>query len=103
MSTDSVDDLHAAEDMAGTAVKALAELVAGLSGEMSWEEEHAWDEVAAFANARVIVSSWDAYCRPTCCYLDNADEPEDERCYSGGEEDGCGCPCDHTDLENVDG
>lgn len=84
MSVDVVDDLHAAEDMAGLLCSALEQLMAAEGGEPNENAEPVW------VNARAAVEAWRSYCRPGC----GADgvhedcEDSDPEC--------CGCPCIHT-------
>lgn len=90
MSIDTVDDLHAAEDHAGALAHHLRALLAASYNTSTLTE-------AMRLNARAILDTHSGYCRPSCGWLDCAD---DERaCLSGGEDDGCGCPCGHPAVQ----
>lgn len=93
MSTDTVDDLHHAEDMASSAIDALERMVAAFTPpDGEWVRDA---ELQALTHGRRVITWWVNYCRPTCGWRDNdSDLPPDERCESGGPDD-CGCPCGH--------
>lgn len=93
MSADSVDDLHAAEDMAGTLAAALERLLDTARGYNPLVNE---GEAGTTAKARLV--EWDSYCRPTCGAEGDPVEAE-ETC---DEPDTCGCPCGHTDKESAE-
>jgi hypothetical protein len=57
MSADVVDDLHAAEDMAGRLAEALRFVLADV-------------DFDGQVDARVALASWDEYCRPGCGWRD---------------------------------
>jgi hypothetical protein len=79
MSTDSVDDLHHAEDNLGSFAAVLEELLA--------VDEDQLEPVLVMARLRV--ADWHNYCRPTCGAEGNAG-PGDGDCE---DDDCCGCPC----------
>lgn len=83
MGADIVDDLHAAEDMAGMAVAVLAILM-----DATPPADPASDAGHALSQARTVLRVWDSYCRPSC--NPNDDGPHDEVCEEGAT---CGCPC----------
>lgn len=86
MSMDDTDDLHLAEDMAGSLAAALAELMGVESGEP--DDSDVSREI--WGNARVALAGWNSYCRITCradgAYGDDAECDET-----------CGCPCHDRD------
>lgn len=102
MSDDTVDDLHAAEDMASSLAAVLEELLdltrdtlvdnaltsrlASLDGAERVEQ---YRKARAVAVARVQEQA--DYCRPTCGAEGDADS---DACT----DDTCGCPCGHTDA-----
>lgn len=75
MSTDVVDDLHAAEDMIGTLMTAIDAIVG------AWESG---DLAGAVNEAAGLTGPW---CRPSC----GAEGDEGIDCG----DDTCGCPCGH--------
>lgn len=85
MSTDTVDDLHAAEDMIGRLSAALERAL--MLPRVDQDDADAYQAVAeAAAAAR-------DYCRPSCGFNDDGD------CASG--EATCGCPCEHGAEEKL--
>lgn len=86
MSIDTVDDLHTAEDFAGTAVLAARGLLAAV---VASDVGEPWLQRLAEALSRLVQlgAAWDLYCRPSCTFLDTGE------CQSG---DTCGCPCGHV-------
>lgn len=87
MSADTVDDLHAAEDLAGQAVEALRQLTDPTAD--------SWRLGVARQTAAALIHHWDSYCRPTCNPNDDGDH--DEVCEEGPS---CGCPCrDRADAD----
>lgn len=83
MSTDIVDDLHAAEDQAG-AGRRLAEHVS-----LVLEDRHALFTHDQIDEVRSLLAALsEPFCRPSCGFLDGRE------CESGGP-DNCGCPCGH--------
>ena len=89
--SDTVDDLHAAEDFASTAVAVLAELLEVDSRTSPADVDH------MLADARMVVEHWATYCRPTCNPNDDGDH--DEVCEEGPT---CGCPCRDREQEAID-
>ena len=90
--SDTVDDLHAAEDFAGTAVAVLADIV------RLAERRGAVIEVQrVISDARMVVEHWATYCRPTCNPNDDGDH--DVVCEEGPT---CGCPCRDRAQEAID-
>jgi hypothetical protein len=87
MSADTVDDLHQAEDLAGTLAGILDRLIT--AGALN---DHP-DLASAAITGR---AAWADYCRPTCGAEGDpaaAEETcEDPEC--------CGCPCGHGDLDD---
>lgn len=84
MSTDTVDDLHAAEEMAGRLCAALEALyLTPTDDPLTYE--------AALDDARAAIRGGETYCRPSCSTGD------DGECLEG---DTCGCPCGHADLDD---
>lgn len=88
MSLDTVDDLLAAEEAAGSLAAALAALLEAspLPNTTSIPTEYG----RARSGALALVSGWSQYCRPTCgaegdAHSDACSDPT------------CGCPCGHTD------
>lgn len=109
MSMDTVDDLHAAEDFASSAVACIEELLDEQAMVDAFAEH--MDETTgvvvmltpndcarialqaigvAVERGRALVSEWEHYCRPTCRFL------EEGECIDG---DSCGCPCQHEPVE----
>lgn len=86
MSDDTVDDLHAAEDFAGRAVAALAEL---LAIPLATGRANLSRLIDGTSSAKAVVAFWESYCRPTC---GAEGDPDSEEC-----DDDCGCPCGHAD------
>lgn len=91
MSADSVDDLHAAEDMAGTLAAALERLLDTARG---------YNPLIADAGvmAKVRLAEWEKFCRPTCGAHGDPEVADGECEYP----DTCGCPCGHTDKEGAE-
>lgn len=87
MSDDTVDDLHGAEDFAGSCVAVLEEIVREFHDPSG---PGAMDGLVS--RAAVLVDGWVSYCRPSC---GAHGDPEFEDC---SEDDCCGCPCGHRDL-----
>lgn len=89
--SDSVDDLHAAEDYAGGAANVIDELLRNMiAADVTLEFPQSLRD-QAFST----LSEWRSWCRPTCGYVDEGE------CQSG--EDSCGCPCNHEPKEDADG
>lgn len=85
MSMDTVDDLHYAEDTAGTLAHHLrAVLDAGLDPDKLGP---------AWAQAETALGGFDEYCRPTCGARDG------DECLEG---DTCGCLCGHADEDTTE-
>lgn len=81
---DTVDDLHAAEDMAGSFAAALAALLAATPD----RRVNAYAPLRQAAETgRARVEEWGDYCRPTCQFRANGECDDDP--------DTCGCPCNH--------
>lgn len=87
MSTDTVDDLHAAEDFAGRVVAQARDLLLWIDLLRRTERPGAVLP-SSYGNLRAAVTEWDSYCRPSC--NPNDDGPHDEVCEEGPT---CGCPC----------
>lgn len=85
MSADTVDDLHAAEDMAGTFANLLDRIVK--AGHLNGDADLASHAISAVAQMA-------GYCRPTC----GAEGDPEGECDSG-DPSTCGCPCRHADAE----
>lgn len=89
---DTVDDLHAAEEMASRFAAEAKDLLL-------------WIELARQAGARFplmpsshgnlkrLVEEWNTYCRPGCGAEGEAGSLD---CEEG---DTCGCPCGHADPD----
>lgn len=75
MGADTVDDLHAAEDLAGTLATALDEVLPWITNESARIRE-----VGA-------IEWFNAYCRPTCAWLYEGECREADPT--------CGCLCGH--------
>ena len=84
MSADTVDDLHCAEDLAGTLEAALRNLLDVLDGMPVRDDRYA----PALQAAQAALVEAETYCRPSCCFLDEGE------CMSGDDEY-CGSPCGH--------
>lgn len=82
--SDVVDDLHAAEEMAGQLADTLRRVLD--------HPVEAGAYAAVMAEGRQLVASWTGYCRPGCGAHGGIDQ-----CASG-EPEYCGCPCGHADL-----
>lgn len=83
MSTDTVDDLHHAEDMIQQLMHALATARPHLVGDPLTTALHALDAA-------------ETYCRPSCGYLDTGE------CHDGGDDiDTCGCLCQHDEADEL--
>lgn len=94
MSNDTVDDLHAAEDYAGSLAAALEELLA-LTRDVAIDAAVTagldLDRYRATrARGVALVDGWGDYCRPTC---GAEGDPDSGECT----DDTCGCPCGHRD------
>lgn len=86
--TDTVDDLHAAEDFAGACIATLRELVV-ISSKVPLGRLAVISELHRISSdAAMLTERWDSYCRPSC--NPNDDGPHDEVCDEGPT---CGCPC----------
>lgn len=75
MGADTVDDLHAAEDLAGTLATALDEVLPWIANE------------SARRRAVDAIEWFNAYCRPTCAWLYEGECREADPT--------CGCLCGH--------
>lgn len=64
--SDTVDDLHSAEDFAGSAVECLKAFTR-FATKQPWTglTDHQ-DGKKALSSARALISNWAGYCRPTC-------------------------------------
>jgi hypothetical protein len=82
VSTDTVDDLHAAEDAAGLLADRLRALVDVVEGA---DTTDAYGN--AMDNALAALEFWANYCRPGCQFRAEGQCQDDPEC--------CGCPCDH--------
>lgn len=85
MSADCVDDIEAAEDMAGTLAQAIRAIVLS---------ETFAEMTTTIRAAAVVAEAWDDYCRPTCRFLEEGECQDDDP-------DCCGCPCDHEAKEEA--
>lgn len=83
MSGDTVDDLHAAEDLVGLLTGALDSLVLSLTGPPADYNVYA----EALDGAIAALAEGQTYCRPSC-------EHEDDEWLCG---DCCGCPGHHAE------
>ncbi len=92
MSTDTVDDLHEAEDLA-MALAHHAKKVIDFAAAYPWTGlDDAPDEVRdALAQLGAFVERAETYCRPSC---GAEGEPDSDECENN---DWCGCRCGHTE------
>lgn len=89
--SDTVDDLHAAEEAASAAVPMLEELLE-LAPRLATRRADVHTLARLVGRAEQLVASWEAYCRPSC-------GAEGDKASTECPDDTCGCPCGHTDAE----
>jgi hypothetical protein len=75
MGADTVDDLHAAEDLAGHLAWALKHLLSSVTDDL------------ARRRAQDALAHYETFCRPTCAW------PYEGECREA--DPTCGCPCGH--------